>query len=88
MTDDPYRSLAWLVRRNGGYCKTSSEFAEFKWADWLRPRFSTLEIQDLPSDPKDANATVAKAVALAHSLEAKTDDLPGYSAETCQGAAD
>ena len=36
MADDPYRSLAWAVRRAGGYEKTSLLYAEFKWADYFR----------------------------------------------------
>jgi hypothetical protein len=36
MADDPYRSLAWAVRRAGGYEKTSLVFAEFAWADYFR----------------------------------------------------
>ena len=36
VADDPYRSLAWAVRRAGGYEKTSLVYAEFKWADFFR----------------------------------------------------
>jgi hypothetical protein len=38
MADDPYRSLAWSLRHAGAYEKTDEPFAEFKWADFLRPR--------------------------------------------------
>jgi hypothetical protein len=38
MADDPYRSLAWAVRREGGYEKSGEFFAEFKWAEFLRKR--------------------------------------------------
>ncbi len=82
MADDPYRSLAWFVRRKGGFCKSSREFAEFAWADWFRSKSSTLEIHNLPSDPNDKNATVDEAVEMAHSSEAES--LPGYSAANCQ----
>jgi len=82
MTDDPYRSLAWFVRHKGGFCKSSREFAEFAWADWFRSKSLTLEIQYLPSDPNDKNATVDEAVEMAHSSEAES--LPGYSAANCQ----
>lgn len=81
MPDDPYRSLAWLVRQNGGFCKSSSEFAEFVWADWFRSRSPSLYMRNIPSDPKHKNETVNKAVELAHSPEAAK--LPGYSAVTC-----
>jgi hypothetical protein len=38
LEDDPYRSLAGLVRRAGGYEKSSRPFAEFIWANHLRTR--------------------------------------------------
>ena len=82
MADDPYRSLAWFVRQKGGFCKTAREFAEFAWADWFRSKSPALEIQNLPSDPNDKNATVDEAVDMAHSSEA--ENLPGYSAVKCQ----
>ena len=79
---NPYRSLAGLVRQNGGFCKSFREFAEFAWADWFRSKFPTLDNQNLPSDPNDKNATVDEAVEMAHSSEAQ--GLPGYSAAKCQ----
>ena len=36
LADDPFRSLAWLVREKGGYRKTERPFAEFRWAQFLR----------------------------------------------------
>ena len=82
MADDPYRSLAWLVRQNGGFCKTTREFAEFAWADWFRSKSPILETQNLPSDPYDKNAIVDEAIDMAHSSEAQ--NLPGYSAAKCR----
>ena len=41
LPDDPYRTLAWLVRKNEGFCKSSQEFAEFTWADWMRNQGKT-----------------------------------------------
>jgi hypothetical protein len=41
LPDDPYRTLAWMVRKNGGFCRELmdyKEFAEFLWADWMRGR--------------------------------------------------
>jgi hypothetical protein len=84
MPDDPYRSLAWLVRENGGFCKSPREFVEFDWADWFRSKFPNLDNHDLPSDPKDKEnqQTVNDAVKFAHSQEAKS--LPGYSDTDCK----
>ena len=36
LADDPFRSLAWLVREKGGYRKTDHPFAEFRWAGIFR----------------------------------------------------
>ena len=36
LKDDPYRSLAGLVRKAGGYKKDETLFSEFKWANMLR----------------------------------------------------
>ena len=36
MADDPYRSLAWMVRDKGGFQKSPQPFAEFHWANYLR----------------------------------------------------
>ena len=36
MADDPYRSLAWLVRKEGGFLHTGKTFAEFAWANYFR----------------------------------------------------
>lgn len=40
MPDDPYRTLAWMVRKRDGYCRSKmggrTDFAEFRWADWFR----------------------------------------------------
>jgi hypothetical protein len=33
LTDDPYRSLAWAVRKRGGFQKTTASFSEFQWAN-------------------------------------------------------
>ncbi len=38
MADDPYRSLAWMVREAGGYRKTELKFSEFEWAGYFRKR--------------------------------------------------
>jgi hypothetical protein len=69
--DDPFRSVAYYVRKAGGYDKTSLPFAEFKWANFFRPRLKTF-----PRGKKGFDAAVAEALELARDPEAK--DLPGY----------
>jgi hypothetical protein len=48
MQDDPYRSLAGLVRRAGGYAKDQAPFVEFLWADFFRPRVTARLIKREP----------------------------------------
>ena len=36
LEDDPYRSLAGELRRQGGFAKDTTPFSEFLWADFLR----------------------------------------------------
>jgi hypothetical protein len=75
MPDDPYRSLACLVRKNGGFCRSEmkqKEFAEFVWADWLRKQ------PELPAAAVRASAEKAlpKALELVRSPAAK--EIDGY----------
>lgn len=70
LKDDPYRSLSGAVRKAGGYDKTDAPFAEFKWADFFRDKFSRRDLEN------DFKACVEKAVKTAHSPEAAS--LPGY----------
>jgi hypothetical protein len=51
LPDDPYRSLAFEVRRAGGYPKEATPFAEFLWADFFRRRIPKALLHD---DPKEA----------------------------------
>jgi hypothetical protein len=87
MLDDPYRSLAWFVRKLGGYKKTAVEFAEFVWADYFRspaePGGTEPRI-DLGTTDKDFKKATEKANVMAHSADA--NGLPGYSpsAEVCR----
>lgn len=73
LQDDPYRSLATLVRYAGGYAKTETPFVEFRWADYFRP---LVKAKLLTSDFKTG---VAKAQNLAHLPAAAK--LPGYLKE-------
>ena len=91
LINDPYRSLAWYVRKRFGYFKDPSNpiFAEFKWANFFRTR---LQLSDALLDPKsemhledvlleeldedERDEIVNYAVALARSSQASS--LPGY----------
>jgi hypothetical protein len=55
MPDDPYRSLAWYVRKKHGFCRdpAQKEFAEFIWADFMRKQTVKLPIADVRASPKN-----------------------------------
>jgi hypothetical protein len=70
VADDPYRSLAWAVRREGGYEKTSLDYAEFKWADYFR--------ENIPIIHGDASYKRAVKDALRLCRSGKGRRLPGF----------
>ncbi len=70
LQNDSYRSLAWLVKENGGFHESSVPFAEFQWADFFRDHIKQSQLKDKPWK------AFKKAMNLARSLDAKT--LPGY----------
>jgi hypothetical protein len=74
LVDDVYRSLAGHVRKNGGYNKSPSPFAEFIWADFFR---RLIPIEDVEAD---FDAALKLAVPLAKNERAR--NMPGY----CGGA--
>ena len=41
LVDDPFRSLAGELRRQGGFAKDTTPFNEFLWADFLRRRIKS-----------------------------------------------
>lgn len=77
LADDPYRSLAGALIREGGCAKTNRPFAEFLWADHLRRCIDRSTVDD----------HWAKAVGLAMRI-AKDDEaraLPGWCGENSAG---
>jgi hypothetical protein len=70
LADDPYRSVAWQVRKRGGFDKTVTPFAEFQWAQFFRSRLKTYPTK------ADFEKSVVEAMKLVHDPAAK--DLPGY----------
>jgi hypothetical protein len=70
LTDDPYRSVAGELRRQGGYAKDTTPFSEFIWADFLRRRIKPSAVE------KDFDKAMTKALELAKSLTAA--HLPGW----------
>jgi len=70
LIDDPYRSLAGIVKERGAYKDTSIPFAEFAWAEFFR---DTIRIGPTKDDFEHA---LMEALSLSHSPRAKR--LPGY----------
>lgn len=84
LPDDPYRTLAWMVRKQDGFCRAymngATEFAEFRWADWMRdkPELPFATVKDSPATVLPAALTLAKSPA--------AKDLPGYRGNRPNGA--
>ncbi len=70
MTDDPYRSLAWAVRKRAGFERSPASYSEFQWANFFRKRVP------LGKGEEGFQQAIETALRLSHSAEAK--DLPGY----------
>lgn len=71
MGDDPYRSLAWVVRNQGGFEKCEKTYSEFLWAQFFR------EKKLLHSEGRFGfERCIKRALRLARSNAAKK--LPGF----------
>ena len=84
LSNDPYRSLAWYVRKAGGFKKGVVPFQEFQWANYFRKKFPNLTDNDI-----DFHLIAKKAVLLLQSGEARELGLPGarkkdYYEKNCQ----
>jgi hypothetical protein len=71
LSDDPYRSLAWFVRKAGAFENSDRNFAEFQWANFFRKK-GLLDKKGTLGMPE----ALVEAAKLAQSKEAK--GLPGY----------
>jgi len=73
LRDDPYRSLAYLVKKAGGFKKSKEPFSEFKWANFFRARIM------IGPGEQGLQDAVAEAMRLAQSDEARNLGLPGLA---------
>ncbi|GBF97955.1 hypothetical protein Rsub_10628 [Raphidocelis subcapitata] len=72
LRDDPYRSLAALVRKAGGFVKSTRPFSEFMWGNYLRDRVPlALEA------PGDVVHFVGRAIS--HATAGAASHLPGHT---------
>ena len=79
LKDDPYRSLAWKVRKLKGFKKVNISFLEFFWADFFKKN----GIHPLSSSVEDINAISGLAFSLSRST--KASHLPGYTGMKGEG---
>ena len=70
LKDDPFRSLAGELRREGGFAKDTTPFSEFLWADFLRRKMSSKSVNE------NFSKAIEKSLALAKSKDAIY--LPGW----------
>jgi hypothetical protein len=71
LAHDPYRDLAWSVRRNGGFEKSMTPYSEFSWANFFRKRIPAQTVE------RDYPKAVRQAMKLAGSRAAAA--LPGFA---------
>jgi hypothetical protein len=69
--DDPFRSLASQLRREGGYAKDTTPYSEFLWADFLRRKMTRQTVE------RDFARALKTALTLAKSKDATY--LPGWA---------
>ncbi|MBV8824824.1 MAG: chromosome partitioning protein ParB, partial [Hyphomicrobiales bacterium] len=77
LVDDPYRSLAGELRREGGFAKDTTPFSEFLWADFYRNRIKRKSIEN------DFAHAMEQALQLAKSEDANY--LPGWCGPVPEG---
>jgi hypothetical protein len=68
--DDPYRSLASALRRNGGFDKVKVPYSEFAWADFLRRQLDRVALE------RDFEGALQAALRLSGGEAARA--LPGW----------
>jgi len=81
MKDNPYRSFAWLVKENGGFCKVSVNYLEFIWGKFFKDILEERNII-LNSDPDLLNSYLEIGIKIAQSDSAK--QLPGFKESNSQ----
>lgn len=74
LVDDPYRSIAGELRREGGFAKDTTPFSEFLWADFFRRRI------DKDAVAKNFDKAMKEALSLSKNKDA--DYLPGWCGPT------
>lgn len=80
MEDNPYRSFAWLVKEEGGFCKVSVNYLEFIWGKFFKEIFDSQNLI-LSSDTELLKSYISLGLEIAHSEKAA--HLPGFTSSPC-----
>jgi hypothetical protein len=78
LSDDPYRSLAWMVRQAGGYGSEEDLYYAFQWGEFFRKHRLLLG-----SERRDLKKILPAALQLAGSPQARK--LAGYLGKKGRG---
>ena len=73
LADDPFRSLAWMVREKGGFDKVEAPFCEFHWANFFRKHLKKHPIADEFEHAMKEALEIARSAIASH--------LPGHRAK-------
>lgn len=76
LRDDPYRTLASCLRRQGGFNKVKQPYIEFQWANALRPH--------IPLKVLNNDSDLALSMALKFAWSEEAGNLPGYLGPSCE----
>lgn len=75
LKDEPLRSLAWKVRKEGGFIKVNVPFLEFYWAEFYRNNGIMIQSSEESEILKVLDST------LKLSLSPKAKNMPGFKAK-------
>lgn len=75
LKDSPYRSLAWMVRKAGGYEKNDLPFSEFRWAEVFKKEIPQIDL----TSSEGVKAALEPALKLAR--DPRYSQLPGFIAD-------
>lgn len=73
MSDDPYRSLAWMLREQKVFTKVNRPYSEFVWANFFRDK---IKIENTEKGLKQATQS---AIEMVKNKLKGVEDLPGFN---------
>ncbi len=79
LSNDPYRSLSWMIREEGAYENVEVNFLEFLWANYLRKH---IHLKD--SSVYELKKNLKRAIEMAQ--DSAASHLPGYRSKNLSPA--